>query len=170
MTTDDQTIQDRMTRFEQACRDAGVKLTHQRLEIFREIARSTDHPDAETVYRGVRERIPTMSLDTVYRSLRLLSDLGLIATLGPSRDRARFDVNLDRHHHFVCVRCGLTRDFYSDEFDELKLPRSIRAFGRVETTHVEARGVCRDCADSDTSQPTTSRKNVTHEGAREDLS
>jgi Fur family peroxide stress response transcriptional regulator len=144
--TDKQQIEDRMTRFEQVCRSAGVKLTHQRLEIFREIARTSDHPDAETVYRGVRERIPTMSLDTVYRALWLLADLGLVTTLGPSRERTRFDANLDRHHHFVCLRCGLTRDFYSDAFDELSLPRSVQAVGRVETTHVEARGVCRECA------------------------
>jgi Fur family peroxide stress response transcriptional regulator len=45
----------------------------------------------------------------------------------------------------VCVRCGLTRDFYSDEFDELGLPNSVKALGRVEKTRVEARGVCLAC-------------------------
>ncbi len=148
-----------MARFEQACRSAGVKLTHQRIEVFREVAESGDHPDAETIHRGVRERIPTMSLDTVYRTLWLLSDLGLITTLGPSRERTRFDANLRRHHHFVCLRCGLTRDFYSDAFDELRLPQSVRALGRVEATHVEARGVCRECAGNDeTKPPSTKRK------------
>jgi Fur family peroxide stress response transcriptional regulator len=144
--TDRSEIERRMTHFEQACRSAGVKLTHQRMEIFREVAQNGDHPDAETVYRGVRKRIPTMSLDTVYRALWLLNDLGLIAKLGPLRERARFDANLDRHHHFVCRRCGLIRDFYSDAFDELRLPQSIRTVGSVETMHVEARGVCRKCA------------------------
>jgi Fur family peroxide stress response transcriptional regulator len=147
-----------MTHFEQVCRGAGVKLTHQRMEIFREVAQSGDHPDAETIYRGVRTRIPTVSLDTVYRALWLLSDLGLITTLGASRERTRFDANLRRHHHFVCVRCGLTRDFYSDAFDELTLPRSIRAIGRVETTHVEARGVCRECARTNSASSTTTKK------------
>jgi Fur family peroxide stress response transcriptional regulator len=145
-------------RFEQACRSAGVKLTHQRMEIFRELAHRGDHPDAESVYRGVRRRIPTMSLDTVYRALWLFSDLGLITTLGPSRERTRFDANLSRHHHFVCLRCGLTRDFCSDAFDELRLPQSIRTIGRVETTHVEARGVCRACAKSSTVRTVTRNK------------
>jgi Fur family peroxide stress response transcriptional regulator len=135
-----------MVRFEQVCRSAGVKLTHQRMEIFRQVAQTSDHPDAESVYRGVRKRVPTMSLDTVYRALWLLSDLGLITTLGPPRERARFDANLRRHHHFVCHRCGLTRDFYSNAFDELRLPQSVKAIGSVETTHVEARGICRNCA------------------------
>ena len=125
---------------------AGVKLTHQRLEVFREVAQTGDHPDAEAVFRGVRRRVPTISLDTVYRTLRLLTDLGQISTLGPPRQRTRFDANLDRHHHFVCRQCGLIRDFYSNAFDDLSLPQSLKAVGSIETTHVEARGLCRKCA------------------------
>jgi Fur family peroxide stress response transcriptional regulator len=135
-----------MAQFERACRDAGVRLTHQRLEIFREVARADDHPDAETVHRRVRERMPTVSLDTVYRTLWLLTEQGLVTTLGSSRERTRFDANLTRHHHFVCVQCGSTRDFESEELDELVLPSSAKAFGRIVTTRVEVRGVCRACA------------------------
>lgn len=136
----------RVGRFERTCREAGVKLTHQRREVFREVAGTGDHPDAEAVFRGVRRRIPSISLDTVYRALRLLADLGAISTLGTPRNRARFDANLDRHHHFVCRRCGLTRDFTSAELDGLELPDAVRDLGRVETTRVEVRGVCRRCA------------------------
>ncbi|MBZ0269990.1 transcriptional repressor [bacterium] len=139
-------VEQRMARFERVCRDAGVRLTHQRLEIFRAVAESSDHPDAEMVYRRVRERMPTVSLDTVYRTLWLLNEHDLIATLGPSRERTRFDANLTRHHHFVCTDCGSTRDFYSEELNDLKLPSSARAFGRIEMTLVEVRGVCRDCS------------------------
>ena len=145
MTISKQEVEQRMERFEEVCRNSGMKLTHQRMEIFREVAQTGGHPDAEKVYQGVRERIPTMSLDTVYRTLWLLKDLGLITTLGSSRERARFDANLSQHHHFVCIRCGLTRDFDSDAFDELRLPDSVKAFGRVETTQVEVKGVCLKC-------------------------
>ena len=161
MKNDKREIERRMARFEQVCRSAGVKLTHQRMEIFRQVAQTGDHPDAETVYRGVRERIPTMSLDTVYRALWLLSDLDLITTLGPPRERTRFDANLGRHHHFVCRRCGLIRDFHGDGFDELRLPESVRAIGLVETTHVEARGVCRNCV---TKEEEKSKKEKKKEG------
>jgi Fur family peroxide stress response transcriptional regulator len=146
LKTDKREIEHRMMRFEQVCRSAGVKLTHQRMGIFHQVAQTSDHPDADTVYQGVRKRIPTVSLDTVYRALWLLSDLGLITTLGPPRGRTRFDANLRRHHHFVCRRCGLTGDFYCDAFDKLRLPQSVRTIGSVETMYVEARGVCRKCA------------------------
>jgi Fur family peroxide stress response transcriptional regulator len=145
MKIDKDDVERRMRRFEQVCRDAGAKLTHQRLEVFREVAKTGDHPDAEAVCRRVRKRLPTVSLDTVYRTLWLMTDLGLVNTLGSPRESTRFDANLSRHHHFVCVHCGLTRDFYSDALDELKLPPAVKAYGRVETTHVEARGVCRAC-------------------------
>jgi len=139
-------IRQRMERFEKGLRKAGVKITIQRMEIFREAAESGDHPDAETIYKRVRKRIPTVSLDTVYRTLWLLLDLGLLSTLGASRDRARFDANMKIHHHFVCIQCGMTRDFYSEELDRLKIPDSVEAFGSIEKTHVEVSGLCRQCS------------------------
>ncbi len=158
MKHEDREIDGRMAHFEEVCRTEGVKLTHQRMEVFREVAVRGDHPDAESIYEGVRQRVPTMSLDTVYRTLWLLSDLGLITTLGPSRERTRFDANLQPHHHFVCVRCGLTRDFHSDAFGDLKLPKSIESMGRVERTHVEARGICTECAKKKTEIGTIATK------------
>lgn len=136
----------RMNHFKEGLRRAGIKLTHQRLEIIHEVAKSNDHPDAETVYRGVRERMPTVSLDTVYRTLWLLFDLGLVATLGLPRERIRFDANIRSHHHFICLKCGRTQDFYSDEFDHLEIPESVNALGNVEKTQVEIRGICLHCS------------------------
>jgi Fur family peroxide stress response transcriptional regulator len=136
----------RMNRFAEACRASGAKLTHQRMEIFREVAQAIDHPDAEKVYQRVRERMPTVSLDTVYRTLRWLEDLGFVSTLGPLRERTRFDANLRQHHHFVCMRCGLTRDFHSNHLNNLKLPKSVQSIGQIETMQVEVNGVCGDCA------------------------
>jgi Fur family transcriptional regulator, peroxide stress response regulator len=121
-------------------------MTHQRIEIFREVAKSGDHPDAETVYKGVRRRIPSVSLDTVYRTLWLLLDLGLITTLGPPRDRARFDGNVSTHHHFVCTKCGVAHDFYSEEFDQLTVPATVKDLGSVERIQVECRGLCSRCS------------------------
>jgi Fur family peroxide stress response transcriptional regulator len=129
-----------------AWRSSGHKVTHQRLEIFREVAGTDEHPDVETIYSRLRRRLPTMSLDTVYRTLWLLRDLGLIRALGPSWGRARFDANMRQHHHFVCTRCGATRDFYNHELDELKIPNEVKAIGSVEATHVELRGLCMRCS------------------------
>ena len=136
----------RLDGFRAACKQAGVKLTHQRLEIFREVAASLEHPDAEMVFRSVQARMPTVSLDTVYRTLWLLSDLGLVTPLGPRRESVRFDANLARHHHYVCIRCGLTRDIESTALDAIRIPAAVHDFGSVVVTQVEVRGLCATCA------------------------
>jgi len=138
-------VEHRLEHLKTVSRRAGVKLTHQRLEIFREVAGSVEHPDAEAVFRGVRRRMPTISLDTVYRTLWLLNDLGLITTLGPRRESVRFDANLQQHHHYVCVRCGLARDFESADLNALRVPEVVKGFGSVVATHVEVRGICERC-------------------------
>src|SRR5882724_8147083 len=87
-----------------ALRARGLRLTGPRRVVL-EVLRGTDaHPTAESVHRLVRRRLPRVSLGTVYRNLRLLVAEGLAAEIpGP---HARFDANMDAHHHFTCVRCG----------------------------------------------------------------
>lgn len=135
----------RAEQFKAAAKRVGVKLTHQRLEIFREVASSVEHPDAETVFRAVQRRMPTVSLDTVYRTLWMLNDLGLITRLSPGRESMRFDANLTHHHHYVCVRCGLVRDFGGVEFDARRIRDAVKSFGKVVDAHVEVRGICDRC-------------------------
>ena len=138
-------MQRRLEDFGDVCRRSGLKSTHQRAEIYRELAQTLEHPDAETIYARVRQRLPSISLDTVYRTLRLLEEKGVVGRAGTIKERARFDANTDRHHHFVCRQCGLIRDFYSDTLDRLAPPREAAAFGHADEVHVEIRGVCAAC-------------------------
>ena len=144
-------LQRRIQQLSDGLKRAGVKLTHQRLEVCREIAMATSHPNAEMVFNGVRERVPTIALDTVYRTLSLLVELGLIAKLGVAQETMRFDGNMVPHHHFICTRCGATHDFYSGRLDHLSLPDDVQAFGRVQKVQVEVRGICQRCAQDDAS-------------------
>ena len=138
-------VEKRVAEFLEICRRQGIKATHQRTEILRELAGSEEHPDAETILARVRQRIPAISVDTIYRTLRLLEDGGVIARVGSMRDRARFDANTDRHHHFVCTECGMIGDFYSNAMDRFPVPREVSEMGSVEGVYVELRGVCRTC-------------------------
>jgi Fur family peroxide stress response transcriptional regulator len=138
-----------MDRFEDAVRRAGVKLTQQRIEIFREVARTVDHPDIETVFRSVRKKMPTVSLDTVYRTLGLFADLGLVTTVRPLNARVRFDANTDVHHHFICTKCGAILDFEHRDFDTLKVPKAATVLGRIESRHIELRGMCAACLEKE---------------------
>jgi Fur family peroxide stress response transcriptional regulator len=138
-------VEHRLEHLKAVAKKAGVKLTHQRLEIFRELAATEKHPDADSIYRAVQQRMPTVSVDTVYRTLWMLHDLGLVTTLGPQGGGVRFDANLEQHHHYVCVRCGLVSDFDSEELNGLRVPDAVRQLGSIVDAHVEVRGLCAEC-------------------------
>ena len=139
-----------LKRFREACLQHGLKVTHQRLEIYRVVASTDAHPDAETVFRQVRKRIPTVSLDTVYRGLKLLADHGIISVVGVSHDRVRFDANLGMHHHFVCMKCGAILDFCAAELGELEIPGEATQLGRPLSMQLEVKGICLACDQPDT--------------------
>ncbi len=142
-------------RFVREIRRAGVKLTHQRLEIFREVARTGGHPDIVTIYGNVRTKMPTVSLDTVYRALGLFIKLGLVTTVRPFNERVRFDANTGPHHHFLCTRCGATLDFEAGALDGLPVPKAAADLGRVESRRVELRGICAACLKKSRGRKTT---------------
>lgn len=146
MLTESQ-LTDRLAHFERACQQAGVKVTHQRLEVLREVSRSGEHPSAEAILEGVKARLPTVSLDTVYRTLWLLTELGLITTLGPRQHAVRFDANLDPHHHFLCVHCGAAIDVESLDLSQLDIADRLKGLGSVISAQLEIRGICANCAE-----------------------
>jgi Fur family peroxide stress response transcriptional regulator len=135
-----------LAEFPDRCKEAGLRVTPQRLEVYRALVGTDEHPDAETLFGRVRERMPTVSLDTVYRTLASLEEHGLISRVEALGNRARFDANRDRHHHYVCRECGLVRDFYSEALNAFAPPRQVRGWGGVESVHVQLRGVCSECA------------------------
>ena len=134
-----------MGRLVEICRRRGLRLTHQRVEVFRALAASHEHPDAESLYRRVHRRVANLSLDTVYRTLAFLERLGLVRKADVVDGAARWDANSDRHHHFVCTRCGLVRDVYSDDLDRLRVPEGLREIAQVVSSDVYFRGLCAAC-------------------------
>ncbi len=127
------------------CQRAGLKATHQRLEILREILEARDHPSAEQIHERVRARMPTVSLDTVYRTLATFEERGAITRLRSFEGHIRYDPVRERHDHFVCTECKGIMDCRIPGADRLRIPSGASRLGEVTSLHVEARGVCRDC-------------------------
>ena len=130
--------------FRKVCKDQGIKGTPQRLEIFREVMRAHDHPSAEEIYDRVKDRLPYISLDTVYRTLSTFESFGLIGRV-PVADKTRFDPNRKLHHHLICTMCKSLTDFYWADFDQLEPPLDVSKWGHLETRHVLIRGICSKC-------------------------
>jgi len=129
----------------QVFRDSGLRLTHQRLEIYRELLESKDHPTAEQLYRRLRRRIATLSLDTVYRTLTTLVTHGMVKRIETAESQARFDAVGKRHHHAICKRCNGIMDFHWPLLDEAPLPEEVGSWGRFDGASAVVYGICAAC-------------------------
>ena len=147
-----------MESFARECRELGLKVTYQRMEIFRVAVSTDEHPDAVTVHKRVKKRIPTISLDTVYRNLKLLAAHGLLVVVGTSGEHLRFDANMGPHHHFTCLECGRIRDFISEAIAELPVPEEAHQLGAPLSQHLEVKGICAACRDKGKSRIRTARQ------------
>ena len=139
-----------LNELEQICRQAGIKMTHQRLEVFKEILAADNHPSAEDIHKKLQKRLPTIAIDTVYRTLSTFDELGIIRKLHILNEKTLFDPNLSLHHHFICTRCKAVEDIYWPEFDNTELPAGLGAKGTVHSRHLELHGLCSSCEENET--------------------
>jgi Fur family transcriptional regulator, peroxide stress response regulator len=146
-------IERRVELMKDALRGRGMRLTHQRIEVVREIAAADDHPDVEHIFRDVRTRVPTISLDTVYRTVATLVELGCVTRTTLTPGPARYDANVTNHHHFVCTRCGIAHDIVDPGLEAVRAPAGTKGLGRVETVEVRLRGVCKECEQYEEAEP-----------------
>ena len=142
---DEQSLHKRFTDFEKLCREKGLKMTHQRLEIYRELLTSRDHPTVESLFLRVRKRIPTISLDTVYRTLTILEEAGMANRIQTSEGLTRFESDYGVHHHLICKKCQKIEDFTWQEFDAMSMPPEWDGWGAIQTRNIVAEGICSAC-------------------------
>ena len=138
-------FEDKMRLFQHICEQEGLKLTHQRLEILRELDKATDHPSAETIHLSVQARIPTISLDTTYRTLSTFEHYGLVSKVLVHEDRARFCGDPSPHHHLYCRSCKEIVDFPWDDLDGVDLPGEVEKWGHISTRTLILEGTCNTC-------------------------
>ncbi len=109
-------------RLEAVCRREGIPLTVQRRVIFTALLERYDHPTVDQVFAEVKERIPGVSRTTVYRTLETLANLGVVRRTNHFAASARFDGNIEQHHHLVCTVCGKVVDFQDTSLKVSNLP------------------------------------------------
>jgi Fur family transcriptional regulator, peroxide stress response regulator len=134
-----------LEKFETSCRSLGIKITHQRVEVFRELLVATDHPTADTLHQRLRKKLPMISPDTVYRTLTTLAKHGLINKVETSESLSRFEVSQFRHHHLICRSCEEIKDFVWPDIDEAALPGEVQVWGNIYNKNMVVYGVCKKC-------------------------
>ena len=138
-------IKKRLQTFEEVCRKEGLKITHQRLEVFKELLNSQDHPSVEKLYRRLLLKLPTISLDTVYRTLTTLEQHGLVTRVQTQESQTRFEGRIDNHHHVICKKCGKITDFRLGVARCGGPARRDIKWGRIEQKNITLLGLCQEC-------------------------
>jgi Fur family transcriptional regulator, peroxide stress response regulator len=133
--------------FQQLCHDKQLAATHQRLVIYRALMQMPDHPNPEQVFERVRGDLPSISLATVYKTLHLFLETGIIREVSPHHGSLRIEPNAQRHHHFICLQCHAITDLATCEIDESPLKKSVPEGFRIAQVSMEVRGLCRRCAE-----------------------
>jgi Fe2+ or Zn2+ uptake regulation protein len=136
-------------RLQGALRAAGRRLTAQRRLILQVLEESTGHLDADALYDRVKARDPDVSLATVYRTLALLREIGLVEEHRLGQDHGHYEaVHQEPHYHFTCLHCGRVI-----EFDTLLMAQIVQVLCEQEgvhvtSTHLHVSGYCPQCRDS----------------------
>lgn len=104
-----------------------------------------DHPTAETVYLGIKEEFPNISLGTVYRNLSVLADIGEIQKLSTGMGADRFDGNPAPHYHFICRECGCVLDLSVEGLDHINVLAGQGFDGEIEGHITYFYGKCPEC-------------------------
>lgn len=130
----------------EALRKKGYRATSQRIAICRFALDNLEHPTAVRIYREVKRLHPTVSLATVYKTLKVLKELRLVQELVFAQSETRFDSNVAPHLNVVCLRCGII----SDVDDQIARGVVARAVSRTRFTITGQRfdiyGICEKCA------------------------
>lgn len=123
----------------------GLKATPQRLAICRLVLSSKEHPTADMVFIEVKKNYPSISHATVYKTISLLKNLGLIVELNFHNCHSRFDSNVSLHVNIVCPNCNKIIDHQSKIVDEFYKKLESEIGGKLIGQRFDIYKICKEC-------------------------
>jgi Fur family peroxide stress response transcriptional regulator len=134
----------------QILRAHGIAVTPQRLAVLESLQQRRDHPSADQIYQEIRRLLPAISFNTVYKTLEIFCQKGLVSKVNPLHEVARYDAERGRHAHLVCRRCHLIFDLqWQPDGRRAYSPEELRGF-RVEFQSLTLWGLCPGCQELET--------------------
>jgi len=132
-----------------ALRQHGYKLTPQRRLVIRAITSSQDHLTPAAIYEKVRDEQPDIGLATIYRTIEILSHLGLICELHAGGTCRSYTISVPQHHHhLICSSCGKVVDFTRHDLGKLEQRLSRESGFRIDSHLLEFTGLCQACQEA----------------------
>jgi len=129
-------------RIENLCVEKGMRMTEQRRVVARVLSQAHDHPDVEELYRRAHEVDPHISIATVYRTVRLFEEAGIIERHDFRDGRARYEEAPEEHHdHLIDMKTGKVLEFVDPEIEKLQQQIAERLGYRLVDHRLELYGV-----------------------------
>ncbi|NLC68699.1 MAG: transcriptional repressor [Clostridiaceae bacterium] len=120
----------------------NISLSYQRLKILEYLIENRCHPTVEMIFAGLHDEIPTLSKTTIYNTLRILEEAGLVKEITTEDKEARYDIATETHGHFKCESCGTIFDF-SVDIDSI-IPGDLSRFV-IKDKNIYFKGLCPRC-------------------------
>lgn len=126
-------------------REKGFKVTPQRLAVYEVLANTTEHPSAEMIFQKLQPKYPTMSLATVYKTIEILKEIGLVQVLNAGEDSFRYDANMEEHPHVRCMLCKRVDDIFEVDAQPYIQNIAEKTAYRLTGQQFYFYGICPEC-------------------------
>jgi len=126
-------------------KEKKLKLTPQRIAVYKYLQSTKEHPSAEVIYKALQPTYPTMSLATVYKALKTLIEVELIIELNVGEGNFRYDGNMSSHPHIQCLTCGRVDDIEGISFPNILEDVKQYSSYEVLATKIYFYGICENC-------------------------
>ncbi len=136
---------DRLDKFRDFIRERGLKSTRQRDEIANWFFKHKGHLSADQIYREVKETVPGIGFSTVYRTMKLLLEAGLVSERHFGNAEALYENVVGHHDHCICTACGRITEFEDEKIEELQRAVAERAGFLLISHKMELYGLCATC-------------------------
>ncbi|HEY8890024.1 MAG TPA: Fur family transcriptional regulator [Clostridium sp.] len=126
-------------------KEKKLKLTPQRIAVYKYLQSTKEHPCAEVIYNALQPTYPTMSLATVYKALKTLVEVELIIELNVGEGNFRYDGNMVTHPHIQCLSCGRVDDIEGIRFSNINEDVKQYTSYEVLDSKIYFYGLCEKC-------------------------
>ncbi|WP_238882335.1 Fur family transcriptional regulator [Clostridium sp. YIM B02551] len=126
-------------------KEKKLKLTPQRIAVYKYLKGTKEHPSAEIIYKALQSEYPTMSLATVYKALKTLVEVGLVQEINVGEGNFRYDGTVSEHPHVQCINCTRVDDLSELDLTSLNVEAEKHSKYKVFSNKVYFYGVCDDC-------------------------
>ncbi len=126
-------------------RSRQISVTPQRVAVLSILEARRNHPNAEQIYQEVRRQMPAISFNTVYKTLEVFCQKGLVIKVNPLHEVARYDIDTKHHAHLICRQCHCIVDLPDEEAPAPQLSEEARAGFCVERHSLTYWGLCPRC-------------------------